>query len=76
MIDENIGTFVQRDLYAAFLAFFQDFLKSCNIDPKIGTLPIRFEKPVYGYGSPDFTDFAAPGIIITYKFRIFHKSSF
>ncbi|KAJ8941565.1 hypothetical protein NQ318_011524 [Aromia moschata] len=31
-------------------------------------LPIKYMKPIYGYGEPDFTDFAAPGVILTIVF--------
>ncbi|RZC34819.1 ABC transporter G family member, partial [Asbolus verrucosus] len=34
-------------------------------DFKVGTIPIHWEKPLYGYDNPDFTDFAAPGVILT-----------
>ncbi|EFA10297.1 ABC transporter G family member 20 [Tribolium castaneum] len=66
--NENIGSYIQRDLYFAFEDFFKDYLSSCNIDTKVGTIPIRWETPVYGYGNPDFTDFAAPGVILTIIF--------
>lgn len=65
LLDQNIGTFLKRDMYNAFEHFFQDYVESCDIDRKIATIPIRFNEPVYGYRNPNFTDFAAPGVILT-----------
>jgi hypothetical protein len=64
-LDENIGSYIQRDLYFAFEDFFKEYLVSCNIDSKIGSIPIKWERPIYGYDSTDFTDFAAPGVMLT-----------
>ncbi|XP_030761638.1 ABC transporter G family member 20 [Sitophilus oryzae] len=66
--NENIATFVTRDLLFGLESYGQAFLKQCGIDPKVFGRPIRFEKPIYGYGQPDFTDFAAPGFILTIIF--------
>lgn len=66
--NENIGNFLKRDLYFSYMDFFQDYLETCGIDRKIGTIPIRFNDPVYGYRTPNFTDFAAPGVILTIIF--------
>lgn len=43
-------------------------LTSCDLSPKLGRIPVQFETPVYGTRTPDFTDFAAPGIILTVVF--------
>ncbi|KAH0819260.1 hypothetical protein GEV33_002072 [Tenebrio molitor] len=66
--NENIGSYIQRDLYFAFEDFFKEYLVSCNIDSKIGSIPIKWERPIYGYDSTDFTDFAAPGVMLTIIF--------
>lgn len=63
--DQNIGFYVKRNMYFGFEDFFQDYLESCNLSRKLGKLPIRFNTPVYGYKTPNFTDFAAPGVILT-----------
>lgn len=41
ILDENIGNFLKRDMYYAFEDFFKDYLESCDIDSKIGKIPIR-----------------------------------
>ncbi|XP_025836183.1 ABC transporter G family member 20 [Agrilus planipennis] len=66
--NENIGNFLKVYLYETFQKFIQDYLKSCDIDERVVSLPIRIEEPVYGYRHPNFTDFAAPGIILTIIF--------
>ncbi|KAJ8918786.1 hypothetical protein NQ315_011070 [Exocentrus adspersus] len=66
--NENIATFLTRDLLFGFIHFFSSFLTSCEIDPRIAGLPLRWEDPVYGYEEPNFTDFAAPGVVLTIIF--------
>lgn len=57
-----------RDLQFGFLKFVGQVLKGCAISPTVGHIPISFEKPIYGTQTPNFTDFAAPGVILTIIF--------
>ncbi|XP_060530041.1 ABC transporter G family member 20 [Cylas formicarius] len=66
--NENIATYLTRDLIFGFHGYFSSFLSTCDIDPKIAGLPLRWERPIYGVGEPDFTDFAAPGVVLTIIF--------
>ncbi|KAG5869875.1 hypothetical protein JTB14_003960 [Gonioctena quinquepunctata] len=66
--NENIATYLQRDLLFGYEAFLSSYLSSCGIDPKIAGLPLRWEQPIYGFEEPDFTNFAAPGITLTIIF--------
>lgn len=67
--NENIATFLTRDLLFGFQNFMRRYLNSCDILDSVGDIPIRWEQPpIYGYGEPDFTDFAAPGVILTIIF--------
>ncbi|KAI4461940.1 atp-binding cassette sub-family h member 1 [Holotrichia oblita] len=66
--NQNIGFYVQRNMYAAFENFFQDYVESCNFSRKMGKIPIEFNEPIYGYRTPNFMDFAAPGVILTIVF--------
>lgn len=43
-------------------------LADCEFDKAAGRIPVRFEQPIYGEREPNFTDFAAPGIILTIVF--------
>lgn len=40
-------------------------LQTCNYNPKVGDIPIDFQDPIYGDNNPSFTDFVAPGVILT-----------
>ncbi|CAG9815832.1 unnamed protein product [Phaedon cochleariae] len=66
--NENIATYVERDLLFGFVSFLGSYLSSCDIDPVIAGLPLRWEAPIYGFGDPDFTNFAAPGVTLTIIF--------
>ncbi|XP_023014771.1 ABC transporter oskyddad [Leptinotarsa decemlineata] len=66
--NENIATYLSRDLLFGFVDFLSSYLVSCEIDPKIAGLPIRWEQPIYGFEEPDFTNFAAPGVTLTIIF--------
>lgn len=35
------------------------------MNPALGRVPIQFKDPIYGTQEPHFTDFAAPGVILT-----------
>lgn len=43
-------------------------MKACDINPTLGRIPVRFNDPIYGTKEPNFTDFAAPGVILTIIF--------
>lgn len=64
-IDQQIGIILTRDLQLSYKDFAQSFLNSCNENPKLGDVPIQFKDPVYGSSEPSFTDFVAPGVILT-----------
>ncbi|XP_066145977.1 ABC transporter G family member 20 [Euwallacea fornicatus] len=66
--NENIATFITRDLLFGMEGYAKNFLVECDINPAAFGRPVKFERPIYGYGDPDFTDFAAPGVILTIIF--------
>lgn len=49
----------------AYQEFAQDLLSVCEIPAELATLPITFEEPVYGSNEPTFTEFMAPGVILS-----------
>lgn len=57
-----------RDIQLTYFEFIENILDDCDIDPKAGRIPINWHKPVYGDRIPNFTDFAAPGVILTVIF--------
>lgn len=65
MSNQQIGIMLNRDLQLSYKDFAQDLLKSCSSNPKLGDVPIQFKEPIYGTNDPSFTDFVAPGVILT-----------
>ncbi|XP_003426604.1 ABC transporter G family member 23 isoform X1 [Nasonia vitripennis] len=68
MSNQQIGQLLQRDLYYSFQEFSKDITKSCNYSDKLADIPVSFKEPIYGPSNPNFTDFAAPGVILTIIF--------
>lgn len=68
MSNQQIGQLLQRDLLYGFLDFVKELSVNCNYSEKLMTIPINFKTPIYGPQDPNFTDFAAPGIILTMIF--------
>lgn len=64
-IDQQIGTLLWRDIQYAFFDFINNILADCNENPSQGKIPLRINDPIYGDKIPNFTDFAAPGVILT-----------
>lgn len=54
-----------RDFQFAYVKFISEILKDCDHNEKVGLVPIQFHDPIYGENEPRFTDFAAPGVILT-----------
>lgn len=67
-LDQQIGTLLYRDIQYTYFDFIDEILTACDINPALGKIPIRWEKPIYGDQTPNFTDFAAPGVILTIIF--------
>ncbi|XP_031825801.1 ABC transporter G family member 23 [Nomia melanderi] len=68
MSNQQISQLLQRDMYYAFQNFSRDVTVACNYSRKLTSIPVNFETPIYGPQEPNFTDFAAPGIILTIIF--------
>jgi hypothetical protein len=65
MSNQQIGILLNRDLQYTYRTFAQDLLEQCDNNPKLGDVPIQFKDPIYGTNEPSFTDFVAPGVILT-----------
>lgn len=65
MSNQQIGVMLTRDIQLAFRGFIMQLLGECDLNPKLGDIPIQFKDPVYGTRNPSFTDFVAPGVILT-----------
>ena len=65
MTNQQVGFTLQMRLAEAFQEFASSVLASCNIPDSVTSLPIQFETPVYGSMEPTFTEFMAPGVILS-----------
>lgn len=63
--DMQIDSLLFRDLQFAYFDFIGEILTDCEYNPSLGRVPIQFKDPIYGTMEPHFTDFAAPGVILT-----------
>ncbi|XP_034939310.1 ABC transporter G family member 23 [Chelonus insularis] len=68
MSNQQIGQLLKRDFYYSYQDFAKDILVACNYSEKFANIPVDFKTPIYGPREPNFTDFAAPGIILTIIF--------
>lgn len=68
VLDQQIGQLLFRDIQFAFFSFINKVLTDCEINPGVAHIPVQFNKPIYGDQTPNFTDFAAPGVILTIIF--------
>ncbi|KAI4501773.1 hypothetical protein M0802_003108 [Mischocyttarus mexicanus] len=68
MSDQQIGLLLQRKILYSYLDFASEVSVACNYSDKLTSIPIGFKTPIYGPLEPNFTDFVAPGIILTIIF--------
>lgn len=68
VLDQQIGQLLFRDIQFAFFNFINKILTDCEINPAVAHIPVHFNNPIYGDQTPNFTDFAAPGVILTIIF--------
>lgn len=63
--DQQVGLMLSRDLQYSYRDFAKNLLTSCDYNSKLADVPIQFKDPIYGTSDPSFTDFVAPGVILT-----------
>ncbi|KAL0122985.1 hypothetical protein PUN28_007557 [Cardiocondyla obscurior] len=68
MSNQQIGQLLQKDLISAYQDFAREVTVACNYSAKLTSIPVNFNTPIYGPQDPNFTDFAAPGVILTIIF--------
>ncbi|CAL7937625.1 unnamed protein product [Xylocopa violacea] len=68
MSNQQIGQLLRKDFYRSYQDFIRNVSVSCNYSQKVSDIPLHFETPIYGPLDPNFTDFAAPGVILTIIF--------
>ncbi|XP_023931598.1 ABC transporter G family member 23-like, partial [Lingula anatina] len=68
MTNQQIALSIQQEIMTGFQAFTTDMLRSLGLNVHAADLPVKLEEPVYGDRKPSFTNFMAPGIIISITF--------
>lgn len=63
-----IGLQLQRLFLQAFQVFANEALVANNISTAMAQMPIELEEPVYGIREPTFTEFMAPGVLLSIAF--------
>lgn len=63
-----IGLQLQRIFLQAFQTFAIDALEESGQNTAMAQLPIKQEEPVYGVREPTFTEFMAPGVLLSIAF--------
>lgn len=66
--DKQVEWMLSRDIQLAFMEATEHLAKVCDLPPRIMSIPVTFNKPVYGLEVPNLTDFAGPGVILTIVF--------
>ena len=68
MTNQIIGYQLQRSILYAWRDFSADVSSSMGQNPDAFEFPIQFGTPVYGGHSPSFTEFMAPGVLLSISF--------
>ncbi|KAG5345492.1 ABCGN protein, partial [Acromyrmex charruanus] len=68
MSNQQVGLMLARNLQYTYRDFAKNLLSSCEQNAKLADVPIQFKEPIYGTNEPSFTDFVAPGVILTIVF--------
>lgn len=63
-----IGLQLQRLLLQAFQTFAMDALGEFGVNKRLAQLPVELEEPIYGIREPTFTEFMAPGVLLSIAF--------
>nr|AHK05672.1 ATP-binding cassette transporter sub-family H 103004 [Tigriopus japonicus] len=63
--NQHIAFTLQLKFAEAFQQFMEQLVTSCGINKAVANIPLTFLDPIYGTPELTFTDFMAPGIILT-----------
>ncbi|XP_049880943.1 ABC transporter G family member 20 [Pectinophora gossypiella] len=66
--DKQVEWMLNRDLQLSFMEATEHLAVTCKLPKRLLSIPVYFNKPVYGLETPNFTDFAGPGVILTIIF--------
>ncbi|XP_014205513.1 ABC transporter G family member 20-like isoform X2 [Copidosoma floridanum] len=68
MSNQPIGIFLQTALFDRFVEVYKEIVATCDLPRKFVQPPINFEEPIYGAMDRKYSNFIAPGFILTITF--------
>jgi hypothetical protein len=63
--DQQLTFFLEKKLRQTYQEFTEKLMGDCNYPVKLGNIPINFEMPIYGSFDGIYTDYIAPGVVMT-----------
>lgn len=63
--DQQLTFFLEKKLRQTYLEFSENIMADCEFPIKLGNVPIDFLTPIYGSHDGVYTDYMAPGIVMT-----------
>uniref|UniRef100_A0A182QE61 Uncharacterized protein n=1 Tax=Anopheles farauti TaxID=69004 RepID=A0A182QE61_9DIPT len=66
--DQQITFFIEKKLLQTYREFAESLMSDCRLPKQLANIPITFETPIYGTFDEEFTDFMAPGVVMTMIF--------
>lgn len=68
MSNQQIGLYLEKKLYEIFYKTFDSIMIECHTSIKLGHIPMRFEKPIFGSNNQKYSSTMAPGFLLTSAF--------
>lgn len=63
--DQQLTYFLEKKLRETYREFAENMMTDCEMPRRLGNVPIRFEKPIFGTFDDEFTTYIAPGVVMT-----------
>lgn len=63
--DQQLTFFLEKKLLQTYKEFIEKLMGDCNYPIKAGNVPIDFLDPIYGSFDGVYTDYIAPGVVMT-----------
>lgn len=63
--DQQLTFFLEKKLRQTYREFAESLMEDCQFPIKLGNVPIDFKDPIYGTFDDEYTDYIAPGVVMT-----------
>lgn len=63
--DQQLTFYLEKKLRQTYLEFSQGIMADCDLPLKLGNIPMDFTDPIYGSYDGVYTDYMAPGVVMT-----------